>query len=166
MEKISATPERRAHMSDVAIARNLIREIAGDAWDGKGDMLARVHSACLRHGKSFTARRIRSFWHGEAAIVAHNEIVSLAEVATAEKSKRDRIDAARASHAEFINRASAVLDRLSAQDADFHGEYIAALRTLASGPTGDQSTRDRGEISACVAGRGAMVPMDCAGDRA
>lgn len=165
MEKISAIPERRAHMSDVAIARNLIREIAGDAWNGKGDMLARVHSACVKHGKSFTPRRIRSFWHGEAAIVAHNEIVSLAEVAAAEKTKRDRINEAKASHAEFINRASAVLDRLSAQDADFHGEYIAALRDLASGAAGGTATNHRGERRAGGAGRRAMDAMDCAGDR-
>ena len=144
-------------MSDVAIARNLIREIAGDAWNGKGDMLARVHSSCLRHGKSFTARRIRSFWHGEAAIVAHNEIVSLAEVAAAEKAKRDRINEARASHAEFINRASAVLDRLSAQDAEFHGEYIAAIRNLASRNMGASTAHRRGQCGEGSAMGGARL---------
>lgn len=159
MEKISATPERRAQMSDVAIARNLIREIAGDAWNGKGDMLARVHSTCIKHGKEFTARRIRSFWHGEAAIVAHNEIVRLAEVAVAEKERRDRANAAKANHAEFINRASAVLDRLSAQDADFHGEYIAALRTVASGHMGTSPATGRRKGDHDPASRGSALGM-------
>lgn len=44
MGKLPANMER--DMSDVALAKNIITEIAGNAMNGKGDMLERVYKAC------------------------------------------------------------------------------------------------------------------------
>lgn len=146
MGKLTANTERRTAMSDVTLARNLIREIAGHSWDGKGDMLARVHDACARHGKRFSARRLRGFWHREAAGVRFHEMIELAEVAAAEKAERERIEKARGEHADFIRRANNILERLAVQDEEFHGEYLAALRALAGGSTGQAIAGNAGAI--------------------
>lgn len=148
MEKLPTNTERRTAMSDVTLARNLIREIAGHSWNGRGGMLARVHEACTRHGKRFTARRLRGFWHHEAAGVRFHEMIELAEVAAAEKAERERIEKAKGEHADFIGRANNILDRLAVQDEEFHGEYLAALRALAGGSTGKAVAGNAGAIGA------------------
>ena len=111
-------------------------------------MLARVHEACTRHGKRFTARRLRGFWHHEAAGVRFHEMIELAEVAAAEKAERERIEKAKGEHADFIRRANNILERLAVQDEEFHGEYLAALRALAGGSTGKAVAHDAGAVSA------------------
>lgn len=145
MEISTANTERRAKMSDVMLARNIIREIAGDAWNGKGDMIARVHRACVRAGMPITLRRVRSFWHREAASVSYSEMMDLAEVAAIEKARREQTKEARESHADFIRRASDLLDRLVTQDEEFHREHAEALRALALGTAHATVARDTGE---------------------
>lgn len=154
MEISPANTEGRAAMSDVMLARNLIREIAGDAWNGKADMLACVHQSCISAGMKITPRRIRAIWHREAAGVRYHEMVGLADVAAAEKASRTRIEEARSSHADFIRRANDLLERLAVQDAEFHGEYAAALRALAVGQAGSTVQGCAGALGASSADRG------------
>lgn len=129
-------------MSDVALARNIITEIAGNGVNGAGDMLERAYKACERFAESenrepvFTRRRLRGFWHREAAGVRFFEMIELAKVADAERAHRESIAKARSDHAEFITKATTLLDRLSVADEEFHREHIRAIRSLAVEPAG------------------------------
>lgn len=118
-------------MSDVAMAHNLIAEIAGHCWRGKGDMIDRVHDAVSKRFPQWSRRRIRAFWHREAAGVRYHEMMELAEVAREEAETRKRVEDARKSHAEFIARTARVAEALVHQDEDFHCAQIGALRGLA-----------------------------------
>lgn len=134
-------------MSDVALAKNLVAEIAGDCWDGKGDMLDRVFDAIERYfaqikqPHTWTRRRVRAFWHREAAGVRYHEMVELATVAAAVKAERDRLKEARKSHAEFIAAASRMATALTVSDEEFHRQHIEALGALALGQANRQVGR-------------------------
>lgn len=115
-------------MSDVALARNIIIEIAGDCWNGKSDMLDRVWRVCRANGKNFTRRRIRGLFHKEAALVKYHEMIDLAEVAAIEKQRNEELKSARKSHAEFVTKTARLASLLEVQDADFHRGQIEAMR--------------------------------------
>ncbi len=70
---------------DAHIARELIKLIAGSCWDGKNEMIGRVFQAVLDFNPAsrITFRRIRSFWHREAAGVRYHEMAELAGAAQA-----------------------------------------------------------------------------------
>lgn len=131
-------------MSDVALARNLVAEIGGDCWDGKGDMLDRVYDAIdeyfrrqkMVHG--WTRRRIRAFWHREAAGVRYHEMVELATVAAAVKVERDRQKEARKSHAEFIARTARMATALAVSDEEFHRDAIEMFSRIQGGRADSQ----------------------------
>ncbi|WP_309083751.1 hypothetical protein [Chelativorans sp.] len=138
MEKLSANTERKgAPMSDVALARKLVAEIGGDCWDGKADLIDRVYDAICRHFRdldqphSWTRRRVRSFWHREAAGVRYHEMVELAAVAHAQKLERKRIEEAKRDHAEFVTRTARLATALAVQDEEFHREAIEAFGRIA-----------------------------------
>lgn len=120
-------------MSDVSLAHNLIAEIAGHCWRGRGDMLDRVYDALRARHPNWTRRRVRAFWHREAAGVRYHEMIELAEVAELERGNRERLEQARRSHAAFIQETAALAARLERTDAAFHGGDVAHLRGLMGG---------------------------------
>jgi hypothetical protein len=130
-----------AKVSDVSLAHNLIAEIAGHCWRGRGDMLDRVHDALRTHYPHWTRRRVRAMWHRECAGVRYHEMLELAGVAEIERGNRERLEHARRSHAAFIQETAALAARLERTDAAFHGGDVAHLRGLARGMagTGDRS---------------------------
>jgi hypothetical protein len=128
-------------MSDVSLAHNLIAEIAGHCWRGRGDMLDRVHDALRTRHPHWTRRRVRGLWHREAAGVRYHEMIELAEVAEIERGNRERLEHARKSHAAFVAETARLASLLERTDAAFHGDQITHLRGLARGMagTGDRS---------------------------
>lgn len=122
-----------AKMSDVSLAHNLIAEIAGHCWRGRGDMLDRVHDALRSRHPHWTRRRVRAFWHREAAGVRYHEMIELAEVAEIERGRREHLKLARQSHAAFVAETARLAALLERQDEAFHGDQIANLRGLAGG---------------------------------
>lgn len=117
-------------------ARELIRKIAGDCWNGRGDMLDRVHEAIRRaYPKSakWTRRRVRAMWHREQAVTGWREMRELETVAVIERRKRKLIEEARRDHDDFLARIGATLDHLVVGDQEFHRENIEALRQMAGG---------------------------------
>ena len=144
-------------MSDMILAKNLVTEIAGNTWDSKGEMLKRVHRACQRHGANFTPRRIRSFWHMEAAGVLFTEMIELMMVARAEKSRQDEIKTKRMEHAEFIGRANGLLEQLAVDGQGFSGQYREALRALSGRSEDGKNHQDEGRhcaVNDCVGQHG------------
>src|SRR5690606_2756237 len=127
-------------MSDVAPPREQVGQLAGRCWPGKGDMIDRVHAAVPSQFPNWTRRRIRAFWHREAASVRYHEMIELAEVARAERDRRKAIEEARKDHADFVARTARLEALLVAQDADFHCDQIEALGCVSRGMgrTGDQ----------------------------
>lgn len=138
---ISPEDQEPRPMPDVPIfnerehARGLIAEIAGHCWGGRGDMVDRVFDAVSRHfpRASWTRRRIRAFWHREAAGVRWREMRELEFVAEVERTRRLEQEKTRSEHHEFISRIGATLDRLAVSDAAFHREHMLALRRVAGG---------------------------------
>jgi hypothetical protein len=131
MEKISANTG--AKMSDVSLARDLIVEIAGHCWRGRGDMLDRVHVSLASHYPQWTRRRVRSLWHREAAGVRYHEMIELAETAQREKERHAELEGARKSHAEYIAETARLAALLERTDSDFHRDSIEAVRSFAGG---------------------------------
>lgn len=112
-----------AHMSDVALddrgdvgrARGLIMEIAGHCWRGRGDMLDRVHDAIREFSRvtlgretTITKRRVRAWFHREAAGVRFHEMIELARVAQAARDDRLILEAKR-THADFIAETARIV---------------------------------------------------------
>lgn len=166
MEKSSANA---GGASDVVLARNLIIDIAGNCWNGKQDMLDRVFDATARHARRhqrkplFTRRRLRAFWHLEAALVRFCEIVELNAVADAERKAHESTIAARRDHAQFVASIASTIAALDACDADFHRAHIQALRGLA----GEPAVHSRGNAAGARAGDAVCSAPDggthCAG---
>ncbi len=123
--------------NDISLARNLVAEIAGDCWGGKVDMLDRVYEAIDRYFRDmgrphhhWTRRRIRAFWHREAAGVRYHEMVELASVAAATKRYRaeeEQKQQARKEHAQDVARFARLAATLAIQDEEFHRDAIEVL---------------------------------------
>ncbi len=147
METLPKSVERK--MSEVAApsfnsterAHTLVKDIAGHAWRGRGDMVDRVYDAVsgMFPKSAWTRRRIRALWHREAARIDWREVRELEFVAEVERAERIRHETAKAAHNEFITHISNTLDRLEATDAEFHREHRAALRQMAVGSTDPKS---------------------------
>lgn len=141
MEKLPTNLER--HMSCVDApqfdernkAHGLVKDIAGHAWRGRGDMVDRVYDVVRATFPTshWTRRRIRAFWHREQAVTSWREIRELEFVAEVERTRRLQREASRARHNEFIAHIADTLDRLEIADAEFHREHRAALREMAFG---------------------------------
>lgn len=148
-------------MNETAIARNLIAEIAGHCWRGKGDMLDRVHDA-IRHFNPNTAisrRRVRAFWHGEAALVRFGEMLELAETATKEKARQAQMEGARREHADFLDRINRLAGALAARDQEFCREADQAFGRLAGREDDRQGGRPEGRSADAAAMRGGTRGM-------
>lgn len=64
---------------DLLLAHELVKAIARHSWDGKNEMIGRVHQALLVNNPqtTITRRRVRSFWHKERAAIRHHEMCEL-----------------------------------------------------------------------------------------
>lgn len=82
-----------AHLSGPAadrwLARELVKLIAGHCWDGKNDMVCRVHAVLADLFPRWTNRRVRAIWHRETALIHHYEMVELAVTALMEAAGRE-----------------------------------------------------------------------------
>ena len=93
-----------ATIDDKTIAKSLIEAIAGDAWSGKGAALEYAFKALERTfpNSSWTRRRVKGIYQGEAASVAFGEMRELAETAIAEQERHEMLRKAREEHARYI----------------------------------------------------------------
>lgn len=124
-------------LSDVTLARLLIGEIAQHCWNGKKDMIDRVHEAIVKKfpKSQWTHRRVRAIWHKEAAGIHWHEMCQLMDVAecaeaAAKAAEKDAkyIEEARRDHRDYIQKTASIAALLERQDADFHSQNIAGLR--------------------------------------
>ena len=121
-------------MSDVALAHNLIADIAGHCWNGKGDMIERAYRAVVKHHPQWTRRRrVRALWHREAAGVRYHEMIELAETARKERADREALQEARRDHADYIARTSRLEAMLASTDEAFHRPTLEAMGGIADG---------------------------------
>jgi hypothetical protein len=124
MEKLSAFLGVNS-MSDAAIAHGLIRAAASHSWDGKADMIDRLHTRLARRfpASHWTRRRVRSLWHKEAARIEFREVAELATIA----AEAETIKTARSAHADYVAETMRLAARFAAVDPDFHGPEIERL---------------------------------------
>lgn len=126
-------------MTDTAMARGFVSEIGKYAHHRNGNLVDRVYDACAdfarkrRTNDLFTRRRIRAFWHREAAVISYSEMCRLAEVAASEKEQFETLQEARETHAKFIAHTARMEALLVSQDEAFHCDQIEALRRGAGG---------------------------------
>ncbi len=130
-----STRDAENEMSDVTLARGLIRHIGGDCWDGKSDMLERVYRAINAHlptevANRWTRRRLKAFWAREAAGVRFHEMCELAHVAQKAAKRRAELEEARKAHAEYVEKTANIAALLEYTDPDFHGVEIEGLRRV------------------------------------
>lgn len=90
-------------------------------------------------------------------------MVELASVAQAERERREAIEKARSDHAEFITKATAILDRLSVADEEFHREQIRALRALAGQSAGGKVEPAQDALDGLAETRGNGIGNTAAG---
>lgn len=131
-----ANTDGSKHMSDVAMARDYVRDIGGKgaasqiisrAFDRLADMFPHREEPRNR----WTERRVRSFWNCEAASVQYREMVELHRAAQQAKDERELLDKARKEHAAFIAKTASIRALLEHQDEAFHSGEIERLRSLA-----------------------------------
>ncbi len=123
------------NMSDVSLARGLIRDIGGNCWDGKARMLDRVYLAVNKYlpaevSRRWTRRRLRAFWNEEAAGVRFHEMCELAHVAREAAKRQADIEEARRAHAEYVEKTANIAALLERSDPDFHRLDIEGLRSV------------------------------------
>jgi hypothetical protein len=138
MEKISEHldflkyREGKTEMSDVAMAKELIRDIGGS-----GHVSTVLYSAYTTLSRMFphrddprqqwTTRRLKSWWNSETENVLHREMRELYEAARARKAEEELIREARNEHRKFIEKTTAIAALLERQDEAFHGAHLEAL---------------------------------------
>lgn len=128
----------KQEMSDVALARSLVKDIGGP-----GRVNEVLYAAYKRLRKMFprdendinqwTETRLRNWWYGTSKHVYHWQMRELYEAASKAKAERALIAAARKDHAEFIARTARLAALLEHQDEAFYRNQIAGL--------GQQSSR-------------------------
>lgn len=137
MEKSPANTESRKQMYDVALARSYVADIGGKgsiksiiatAFDTLSDMFPHKHDP----RNQWTERRVRSFWHQEAAYVEFREMLELHRAAEKKKNERALLAQARKEHAAFIEKTASLRALLEHQDEDFHSGEIERIRSLSS----------------------------------
>jgi len=114
--------KRKEAMSDVALARSLVRDIGGP-----GRVNEVLYAAYRRLRKMFphehddlsqwTETRLRGWWYGTSKHVYHWQMVELFQAAAKAKEERELIAAARREHAEFIKKTSNLAALLERSDA-------------------------------------------------
>lgn len=125
-------------MTDVAIAADLIREVAGPRGPDEPvkSLWFKAHRKLVAINSAWTERRVRAFWHREAMCVRHREIREMRQAI----ADRQAIDEARLEHRDFCAETERLAALLQTQDAAFHGPQIEALER-----TGRRMDRTRTE---------------------
>jgi hypothetical protein len=113
-------------MSDVALAADLIRQVAGPRGcdEPVKTLWERAYSHLSRANGDWTRRRVRALWEREAARIEYREIKEMAAAIAAQEALRD----ARAEHAAHVERIARLEALLVHTDEDFHSDQIRALR--------------------------------------
>lgn len=124
MDKASGNTDRGQAMEDVAMARSYVKEIGGNG--GVQERIKRAYELLIRlfphktqPRSQWTYRRVRSFWHEEAAHVEFREMLELHHAAEVARAERKKLQKARKEHAAFIEQTAryrALLKRTSADD--------------------------------------------------
>ena len=119
-------PAKSVAMSDVAIAADRIRRVAGArGYDEPVKVLLdRAYDVLSRHypHSRWTRRRVRALWRKEAARVDYHEIAEM-----------EMILAARKEHAEFVAETERMAAAYLRPDPDFYSPEIEARRSVARG---------------------------------
>jgi hypothetical protein len=132
MGKAPANTDKKMSVSDVVLARSYVADIGG-----AGKVKSILHNAYSRLTRMFphndrpalqwTERRVRSFWHQEAAYVEFREMRELHAAAAKAKEERELLKKARKEHAAFIEKTASLRALLERQDEDFHCHQIEGL---------------------------------------
>lgn len=128
-----------SNATDVALARDLIKETGGDCWDGKSDMLGRVEATMRRYAKKhdrkpmFTARRLRAFFHREAAGVRFWEMIELAHIRDFAREEKEILADAKSEYAALLDRIGATANPMAAQGSSHRRAGVDALGEFARG---------------------------------
>lgn len=125
--------EGKKEMSDVAMAKDLIRDIGGPGHVATViyntyTTLSRMFPHRDDPKKQWTARRIKSWWNGETENVQYREMRELFQAAQVKKAEQALIREARNEHKQFLAKTAAIAALLERQDPDFHSAQVDALR--------------------------------------
>lgn len=138
MGKSPRNTEGHRHMCDVAMARSYVADIGGNG--SVKTVLAKAYETLARmfpHRENprnqWTERRVRAFWHKEAAFVEFREMVELHKAAETAKAERDLLQQARKEHAAFIEKTAALRALFEHQNQDIPGAKPEGLRRIAGG---------------------------------
>jgi hypothetical protein len=124
--------EGKKEMSDVAMAKDLIRDIGGPGHVATViyntyTTLSRMFPHRDDPKKQWTARRIKSWWNGETENVQYREMRELFQAAQVKKAEQALIREARNEHKQFLAKTAAIAALLERQDPDFFGPQIEGL---------------------------------------
>jgi len=132
--------EGKKEMSDVALAKSLIKDIGGH-----GQVATMIFNAYTTLSRMFpqsqwTARRLKSWWNHETENVLHREMRELYQAAQVKKAEQELIREARNEHKQFLAKTAAIAALLERQDPDFFGPQIEGLgqQSRRVGSTGNQ----------------------------
>jgi hypothetical protein len=119
--------EGKKEMSDVALAKSLIKDIGGH-----GQVATMIFNAYTTLSRMFpqsqwTARRLKSWWNQETENVLHREMRELYQAAQVKKAEQELIREARNEHKQFLAKTAAIAALLERQDPDFFGPQIEGL---------------------------------------
>lgn len=114
-------------MSDVALAKSLIKDIGGG-----GQVATMIFNAYTTLSRMFpqsqwTARRLKSWWNQETENVLHREMRELYQAAQTRKAEQELIREARNEHKEFLAKTARIAALLERQDPDFYRPQIEAM---------------------------------------
>ena len=139
MGKISEYSELMKHregqveMSDVLLARALVRDIGGRD-NPIGVMLYEAFKKLRKmfpHDeephKQWTERRLKGWWNRESQNVMHWQMCEMYAAASKAKEERALVAAARKEHAEFIEKTARLRALLEHTDEAFFGDQIEGM---------------------------------------
>ena len=119
--------EGKKEMSDVALAKSLIKDIGGH-----GQVATMIFNAYTTLSRMFpqsqwTARRLKSWWNQETENVLHREMRELYQAAQVKKAEQELIREARNEHKQFLAKTAAIAALLERQDETFHSATLEAM---------------------------------------
>ena len=129
-----------AEMSDVALAADLIRDVAGERGHSEPVkvLLERAYERLSKHSAQWTRRRVRALWAREAARIEHREIREMAAAIAEQERLRD----AREEHRRYVARLARMEALLVTTDEAFHSPEIGAVRGAMGGVDRPGTERD------------------------
>ena len=123
---------RKREMSDVALARSLVRDIGGpgrvnEVLYAAYKRLQRMFPHEQDNFNKWTENRLKGWWYGTSKHVYHWQMRELYEAAAKAKEERELVAAARKEHAEFIAKTARLAALLEHADEAFHSAQIEAM---------------------------------------